>query len=115
MGNSEVGHLNIGAGRVVLQDLPLIDHAIKTRALFTNPILVKALTDLSQNHKALHLLGLVSDGGVHSHLRHYEPILELAAKFNVKVFIHAFLDGRDTSPKSAINYLSLSFHHRKRL
>jgi len=106
MGNSEVGHLNIGAGRIVSQDLTRIDDEISNGEFFKNPVLENAIQQAIDSEKAIHILGLVSDGGVHSHERHIEALLELAAKKNAsKVYVHAFLDGRDTPPKSAKKYL----------
>ncbi len=105
MGNSEVGHLNIGAGRVVYQDITRITKAIRTGEFFRNPVLVAAME--KARSRSLHLLGLVSDGGVHSHLEHLYALLEMARRFSVeRVFIHAFLDGRDVPPASAGGYLA---------
>jgi 2,3-bisphosphoglycerate-independent phosphoglycerate mutase len=102
MGNSEVGHLNIGAGRVVYQEFSRINRAIASGHFFTNPALTHAVETAKKSGKALHILGLVSDGGVHSHEDHIHAMLELAARGGLKnVFLHAFLDGRDTPPKSA--------------
>jgi len=106
MGNSEVGHLNIGAGRVVYQEFERINHAIETRAFFANPILVEAVQQARETHRALHIFGLLSDGGVHSHEAHIHAMIEMAARGGVKhIYIHAFLDGRDTPPRSAERYL----------
>lgn len=106
MGNSEVGHLNIGAGRVVYQELTRITKEIREGAFFTNPILVKAVEEAAANDSALHLMGLVSDGGVHSHNGHLYALLELAKQHNLKkVYVHAFLDGRDVPPSSGIDYM----------
>ncbi|MEW6314292.1 MAG: 2,3-bisphosphoglycerate-independent phosphoglycerate mutase [Pseudomonadota bacterium] len=102
MGNSEVGHLNIGAGRVVYQEYTRIAHAIETGEFFKNPALTQAVATARDNNKALHILGLLSPGGVHSHESHIHAMLEMAAKAGVQsIYIHAFLDGRDTPPKSA--------------
>ena len=102
MGNSEVGHLNIGAGRVVYQDLTRIDHAIATGEFASNPVLIDALSRARASGGALHVLGLLSPGGVHSHEKHVAAMVALAAGAGVKrVLVHAFLDGRDTPPKSA--------------
>jgi 2,3-bisphosphoglycerate-independent phosphoglycerate mutase len=102
MGNSEVGHLNIGAGRVVYQDLTRIDAAIATQEFLTNIPLCNAIDNAIRQNKAIHVLGLVSPGGVHSHEKHFYAFLALAAaRFAKNVFIHAFLDGRDTPPQSA--------------
>ncbi|OAM92997.1 phosphoglycerate mutase [Pelosinus fermentans] len=106
MGNSEVGHLNIGAGRVVYQELTRITKEIREGFFFTNPILVKAVEEAIVNDSALHLMGLLSDGGVHSHNDHLYALLELAKRYNLKkVYIHAFLDGRDVPPSSGIEYI----------
>jgi 2,3-bisphosphoglycerate-independent phosphoglycerate mutase len=101
MGNSEVGHLNIGAGRVVYQELQRINVAIRKGELEKNPVFLEAITYAKKNHKPLHLIGLVSNGGVHSHINHLKAITELCQKQGLsEVFIHAFTDGRDTDPKS---------------
>jgi len=98
MGNSEVGHLNIGSGRVVYQDLSLITKEIKEGQFFENEVLLNAVKSAKDNNKALHLLGLISEGGVHSHINHVYALLELAKKHELKdVFVHAFLDGRTVS------------------
>ena len=105
MGNSEVGHINIGAGRVIHQDIERINLSIKNKSFFSEPVLNKNFQSLKKNNKVLHIFGLLSDGGVHSHIRHFEAILLLAKQNNLKkVYIHAFLDGRDTPPKSAEKY-----------
>jgi 2,3-bisphosphoglycerate-independent phosphoglycerate mutase len=107
MGNSEVGHMNIGAGRVVYQDLVRVNKAVEEKELDTNPVLVEALTYAKKNNKAVHLIGLVSDGGVHSHTDHLKGLCTIAANHGLKeVFIHAFTDGRDTDPKGGIGYLT---------
>src|SRR4030065_1554856 len=106
MGNSEVGHLNIGAGRIVYQDLTRIDLSIKISDFFVNNALLDAMRKAKKKSSALHLLGLVSDGGVHSHIHHLFALLKMAKDEGLNdVFIHAFLDGRDTPPKSGIKYL----------
>lgn len=106
MGNSEVGHLNIGAGRVVYQDFERINRAIETGEFTTNPVLASAIQTALANQAALHIFGLLSDGGVHSHETHIHAMLRMAVKAGLdKVYIHAFLDGRDTPPKSAEQYL----------
>jgi 2,3-bisphosphoglycerate-independent phosphoglycerate mutase len=108
MGNSEVGHLNIGAGRVVYQDLSRVDVDIEDGSFYTNPALCKAIALAKQNGTALHIMGLLSPGGVHSHENHIFAMLEMAARNGLKtVFLHAFLDGRDTPPKSAAKSLQL--------
>jgi 2,3-bisphosphoglycerate-independent phosphoglycerate mutase len=105
MGNSEVGHLNLGAGRIVRMDITRIDHAIETGEFFSDPTLLKAI-HVANSNKALHLIGLVSDGGVHSQQRHLYALLRLAAMHNVeRVYVHAFLDGRDTMPTSGAGYI----------
>jgi 2,3-bisphosphoglycerate-independent phosphoglycerate mutase len=102
MGNSEVGHLNIGAGRVVYQDLTRIDHAIETGELAQNPVLGDAIAAAKDGGRALHVLGLLSPGGVHSHEKHIAALVEMAAARGVsRILVHAFLDGRDTPPRSA--------------
>src|SRR5512145_3507765 len=99
MGNSEVGHMNMGAGRIVYQDLTRIDKSIRDGELFTNSALLASMSRCAGSGHALHLLGLVSDGGVHSHQRHLHALIELAARLKVeRVFVHAITDGRDTSP-----------------
>ena len=101
MGNSEVGHLNLGAGRIVYQELQRINVAIKTGELASNPTLLAAIDYALQNNKPLHLLGLVSDGGVHSHTSHLKAICDVCkTKGLTTVYIHTFTDGRDTDPKS---------------
>ncbi|GED33237.1 2,3-bisphosphoglycerate-independent phosphoglycerate mutase [Brevibacillus centrosporus] len=106
MGNSEVGHLNIGAGRVVYQDLTRITKSIREGEFFENETLLDAFRHVKENNKQLHLFGLLSDGGVHSHIAHLFAILEMAKKQNFEqVYIHGFLDGRDVSPDSAVGYI----------
>lgn len=102
MGNSEVGHLNIGAGRVVYQEFTRVSLAIRDRSFFDNATLLQAVNNAKQADKAVHILGLLSPGGVHSHAEHIEAMVEMAVKQGAKkVYVHAFLDGRDTPPKSA--------------
>ncbi|MCB0588148.1 MAG: 2,3-bisphosphoglycerate-independent phosphoglycerate mutase, partial [Phaeodactylibacter sp.] len=114
MGNSEVGHLNIGAGRIVYQELARINKAIRDRELHKNPELIKALKRTKEEGKALHLFGLVSDGGVHSHYRHLLALCDIALENGVeKVYIHAFTDGRDTDPKSGKGFLREVLEHIK--
>jgi 2,3-bisphosphoglycerate-independent phosphoglycerate mutase len=106
MGNSEVGHLNIGAGRIVYQELQRINVAIKTGELATNAKFLGALEYAKNNKKPLHLIGLVSDGGVHSHTNHLKAITAICAQKGIQdVFIHAFTDGRDTDPKSGLTFV----------
>src|SRR5262245_27180421 len=101
MGNSEVGHMNMGAGRIVYQDLTRIDKAIADGELFDNPALVQAIDRAAGGSHALHFIGLLSDGGVHSHERHLHALVEMAARRGAtRVFVHAITDGRDTSPTS---------------
>lgn len=107
MGNSEVGHLNLGAGRVVYQELQRINVAIRTGEFAKNKELAKAIEYAKQNNKPLHLLGLVSDGGVHSHINHLKAIVDVCKQNNLQdVYIHAFTDGRDCDPKSGIGFLT---------
>lgn len=107
MGNSEVGHLNIGAGRIVYQDFTKINVAIKDGSFFENPVLLDVIHRVKKNNSSLHFLGLVSDGGVHSHLRHLYALLDLAQMHGLsKVYIHAVLDGRDVAPANAKEYLT---------
>ena len=107
MGNSEVGHLNLGAGRIVYQELQRINVAVKTGEFAKNKILLNAITYAKQNNKPLHLIGLVSNGGVHSHLNHLKALTTICVAQNfTNVHIHAFTDGRDTDPKSGLAYLT---------
>ncbi|WP_094700378.1 2,3-bisphosphoglycerate-independent phosphoglycerate mutase [Brevibacillus laterosporus] len=106
MGNSEVGHLNLGAGRIIYQDLTRITKSIKEGAFFDNETLIAAFKHAKENNKKVHFFGLLSDGGVHSHINHLLALLELAKKENAEdVFVHGFLDGRDVAPDSAITYI----------
>ena len=106
MGNSEVGHTNIGAGRIVYQELTRITKAIEDGDFFSNQELIAAIENCKKNHSKLHILGLVSDGGVHSHIRHLYGLLELAKRRDFEdVYVHCFLDGRDTPPASAEGYI----------
>ncbi len=105
MGNSEVGHMNLGAGRIVYQDLVKINKAIKDGDFFENQVLKEAFEQAKKNHKAVHLLGLLSNGGVHSHIDHLKALIDMAKKYNVPTYIHAFMDGRDVDPHSGINFL----------
>lgn len=107
MGNSEVGHLNLGAGRIVYQELQRINVAIRTGELAQNPVLLAAIEQAKTNNKPLHLLGLLSDGGVHSHTSHLKAICNICKDAGLtEVYIHAFTDGRDTDPKSGLGYLT---------
>ena len=106
MGNSEVGHTNIGAGRVVFQDLPRISRDIETGDFFRNPVLLDAMENCREWGTALHLMGLLSDGGVHSHITHLFALLKMARDQGLsRVYVHCFLDGRDVSPTSGTGYL----------
>lgn len=106
MGNSEVGHLTIGSGRMTLQDLQLIDSEIENGKFYENPALIKALTHAEKNKSNLHLMGLLSNGGVHSNLTHLFAILDLAKNFDIKkIYIHAILDGRDTGMKDGLKFI----------
>lgn len=107
MGNSEVGHLNLGAGRIVYQDLTRINKAVREGDFFNNPEFLKAIEHVKKNNSAIHLIGLVSDGGVHSSMEHLFALIDLAKKHGLeKVYLHALLDGRDTPPRSAYKYLA---------
>ncbi|MBS1488092.1 MAG: 2,3-bisphosphoglycerate-independent phosphoglycerate mutase [Bacteroidetes bacterium] len=107
MGNSEVGHMNIGAGRVVYQDLVRINKAVEEKELDKNNVLLDAIRYAKANNKALHLIGLVSDGGVHSHINHLKGICTIAHHEGMKnLFVHAFTDGRDTDPKGGLGYIT---------
>ncbi|RZK59066.1 MAG: 2,3-bisphosphoglycerate-independent phosphoglycerate mutase [Pedobacter sp.] len=114
MGNSEVGHMNLGAGRVVYQELGRINKAITDRTLHSNEILVNAFNYAKQNNKAVHFIGLVSDGGVHAHINHLMALCDAAKEQGLKdVFIHAFLDGRDTDPNSGLGFITTLNNHLK--
>ena len=116
MGNSEVGHLNIGAGRVVPQELVRISDAVDDGSLLSNPVLVKVCEQVKANHSKLHLLGLCSDGGVHSHIDHLLGLLDLAKSQGVEdVCIHVITDGRDTLSHSGINFIKLLQAHIKKI
>ncbi|MBQ9519001.1 MAG: 2,3-bisphosphoglycerate-independent phosphoglycerate mutase, partial [Firmicutes bacterium] len=107
MGNSEVGHLNMGAGRIIYQDLTKITKSIEDGDFFENKALLAAVENCKKNDSSLHLYGLVSPGGVHSHLTHIYGLLELAKRNGLtKVYVHAFLDGRDTPPTSGKGFLA---------
>lgn len=112
MGNSEVGHLNIGAGRVVYQELARINKAVRERTLNSNAKLLAAMKYAKDHNKAVHLMGLVSDGGVHSHINHLKALCDISEEQGLeKTFIHAFMDGRDTDPKGGVNYLKEVVEH----
>lgn len=111
MGNSEVGHLNLGAGRVVYQDFTRINQAIEDGDFFQNPLLCQQIDSAIQNQSALHLIGLLSPGGVHSHIDHFTAMIKLAAQRGIKkIYLHAFLDGRDTPPRSALESIQEMEH-----
>lgn len=106
MGNSEVGHLNIGAGRIIYQELTRINKEIKEEGFFKNQAFLKAVENAKEKNSSVHLLGLLSDGGVHSHINHLKALIKLCKCNGVeKVYIHSFLDGRDVPPQSAIEYI----------
>ena len=105
MGNSEVGHMNLGAGRVVMQDLPKIDQAVQTGTLAQNPVLLELIKTLQQTKGTCHLMGLMSPGGVHSHQNHILALAKILNANGIKVDVHAFMDGRDTPPQSGKGFL----------
>jgi len=105
MGNSEVGHLNIGAGRVVYQDLVKINIACRDNSILQNPEIINAYSYARDNKKKIHFLGLVSDGGVHSSLDHLLKLVDIAKEYNAEAFVHCFMDGRDTDPKSGKGFI----------
>ena len=112
MGNSEVGHLNLGAGRIVYQDSTRISKAIREGAFFKNPVLLSAMESVKQSKRTLHLMGLLSDGGVHSRLDHIFALFDMVkAQGITNVYFHAFLDGRDTPPSSAIEFITMLEEH----
>ena len=106
MGNSEVGHMNMGAGRIVYQELTRITKEIQDGDFFKNEALLAAMKNAKENDSAIHFMGLLSDGGVHSHITHLFGLLEMAKKEGLnKVYVHCFLDGRDTPPASGKGYI----------
>ncbi|HCE53870.1 MAG TPA: 2,3-bisphosphoglycerate-independent phosphoglycerate mutase [Lutibacter sp.] len=114
MGNSEVGHMNLGAGRIVYQNLVRVNLAVKNKTLGKEKALLDAISYAKENNKNIHLLGLVSDGGIHSHINHLKGLLDVAAEHNLKnVFLHAFTDGRDCDPKSGINFIETIQNYMK--
>jgi len=116
MGNSEVGHLNIGAGSVIYQNLLKITRAVKSGAFFENPALLVAMDNARKEGHALHVMGLVSDGGVHSHFDHLKAVLDMAKACKVpEVIVHCYLDGRDVPPKSAMDYLGPLEDYKKEI
>lgn len=115
MGNSEVGHLNIGAGRVVYQELARINKAIRENTLSKNEVLIDGLKYAKAHNKPVHLIGLVSDGGVHSHINHLKALCDITTDAGLEdVFIHAFMDGRDTAPNGGLGYLKDLEKHIKK-
>ena len=115
MGNSEVGHLNIGAGRVVYQDLVKINRACRDNSILQNPEIKKAYSYAKKNGKQIHLMGLVSDGGVHSSLEHLFKLTDIAKEYGInKTFVHCFMDGRDTDPKSGKGFIIQLEEHLKK-
>ena len=106
MGNSEVGHLNIGAGRIVYQSLTRLNKSIREGDFFTNKAFLDAIAHAKAHQSKLHIMGLLSDGGVHSHYEHMFALLKLAKQQGLdKVFVHGFLDGRDVGPSTALGYI----------
>ncbi|MBU2561090.1 MAG: 2,3-bisphosphoglycerate-independent phosphoglycerate mutase [Nanoarchaeota archaeon] len=116
IGNSEVGHTHLGAGRLIPQELLKINQSIKDRSFFRNKVLLGAMEEAKRNDSALHLMGLLSDGGVHSHINHLFVLLQMAKKNKVRrVYVHCFLDGRDKPPKSALKYIRMLENECRRL
>ena len=114
MGNSEVGHLNIGAGRIVYQDLAKINQDIKSKILDQNPVFLDAIEKAKSNNKPIHIMGLFSNGGIHSHISHLKAMCDIALNNEVKhVFVHAFTDGRDTDPKAGKKYITEFLNYTK--
>lgn len=114
MGNSEVGHMNLGAGRIVYQNLVRVNLAVKNKTLGKEKTLLDAISYAKENNKNIHLLGLVSDGGIHSHIDHLKGLLDVAAEHNLKnVFLHAFTDGRDCDPKSGASFIETIQNYMK--
>src|SRR5690606_10412314 len=112
MGNSEVGHMNLGAGRIVYQDLAKINLAIKNHTLGKEKVLLDAFEYAKTNNKPVHFLGLLSNGGVHSHINHLFGLLDAAEDFGLKnVFVQAFTDGRDVDPKSGLGFVKALQEH----
>jgi len=114
MGNSEVGHLNIGAGRVVYQDLVKINRACRDNSILKNPEIIRAYSYAKDNNKQIHFMGLVSDGGVHSSLEHLMKLNDIAKEYGInKAYVHCFMDGRDTDPKSGVGFIEQLENHLK--
>ena len=112
MGNSEVGHLNIGAGRVVYQDLVKINKSIADKSILNNKEIVSAFTYAKESGKAIHFMGLTSNGGVHSSLEHLYALCDIAKEYGLtKVYLHCFMDGRDTDPKSGKGFIEQVQQH----
>ncbi|MFM7105823.1 MAG: 2,3-bisphosphoglycerate-independent phosphoglycerate mutase, partial [Flavobacteriales bacterium] len=108
MGNSEVGHMNIGAGRIVFQDLVKINRSINDNSFYENPQILRAFNDASRRGRTMHLVGLVSDGGVHSHFSHLLALIRVASAFpHLSVALHIITDGRDTDPMSGIQFVKV--------
>ena len=106
MGNSEVGHMNLGAGRIVYQDLAKINLAVENNTLGKEPVLEQAFNYAKENNKPIHFMGLVSDGGVHSHINHLKGLLTAASEFGItEKYVHAFTDGRDVDPNSGKGFI----------
>src|SRR5690606_21152235 len=114
MGNSEVGHMNLGAGRIIYQDLARINLAVANQTLGKEKVLVDAFEHAKTHNKPIHFLGLLSDGGVHSHINHLFGLLDAAEAFGLKdIFVHAFTDGRDVDPKSGLGFVNQLEAHIK--
>ncbi|HEY9220978.1 MAG TPA: 2,3-bisphosphoglycerate-independent phosphoglycerate mutase [Lutibacter sp.] len=114
MGNSEVGHMNLGAGRIVYQNLVRVNMAVKNKTLGKEKVLLDAISYAKKNNKNIHLLGLVSDGGIHSHINHLKGLLDVVAEHKLKnVFLHAFTDGRDCDPKSGVGFIETIQNYMK--
>jgi 2,3-bisphosphoglycerate-independent phosphoglycerate mutase len=112
MGNSEVGHMNLGAGRIVYQELGRINKAVDDHEFDENPVVKEAFTYALENNKDVHFIGLLSDGGVHSHIKHLKGLCDVAERFKLpNVFIHAFMDGRDTDPNGGVKYITELENH----
>jgi len=116
MGNSEVGHMNIGAGRVVYQPLELINQSIENQSFYNNKVILSAISHAKSKNASVHIMGLISDGGVHSHINHLLALLDLCKKEHVEsLYLHLFTDGRDTSPYSSYSYISIVLEKIKQL
>ena len=116
MGNSEVGHTNIGAGRIVYQSLELINSKIKDKSFYENEEFLKVIRHVKENNSSIHLIGLLSDGGVHSHINHLFSLLDMVGREGVKdCYLHIFTDGRDVSPTSGIKYIDALLKYMKKI